>query len=249
MMASCSRKKKTPARLTDYANNGLVYDMKITTLYLLAAASLITACSKPAEDPQQVATQYWQLIQSGNTAAAEKLVSRDSLDAFQESLQPLQPGQQFMVGQSQTTVETQLTPGGRGGQASEPQVFSTVLVLEHGRWKIDARQTRIPPEPVSLEKQSRELASKLSHSLDENIDSIDHAMHEGLELLNHALKQSSNEMSESLLNAMKELNESMQRSIENMKKRRQQQSPQPTTPGAPATPDRHIDSRNGEGRI
>ena len=219
--------------------------MKTQLLYLLATATLVTACSKPAQDPQAVAEQYWQLIQNGNATAAGKLVSRDSQDAFQESIQHLKPGQRFEPGQAQTTVVTRLLPG---TDNAEPQVFSTVLVLEHGRWKIDARQTRIPPEPVSLEKQGRELAGQLSQTLDENIDSIDEAMHEGIELLNDALQQSSNEMSESLLRTMNELNEAMQRSIENMKKRRQQQSPT-RPPDSPATPGANIDPGNGEGRI
>ncbi len=199
--------------------------MKVYSALLITGTLFLSACNQPADDPEVIAKQYWRFIQAGDYAAAEQLVSTDSRSAFQAEIKNMRPVQQVELGDSKTDISTVLNPSTENPALNQP--FSTVLVLEKGKWRIDATQTLIPPEPTLAEKQRLQLAEDFSRSMQQNIDSIDDAMQNGLELLNEALRDGSREMGDSLLRGMQELNESMQRSIENMKKRKQEQSDSP----------------------
>ena len=214
--------------------------MKFYTLLLISSALLLSACNQPADDPEVIAKQYWYLMQAGDFVAAEQLVSTSSRQAFQTEIKKLQPVRQVELGHAQTDIPTVINPSIKNPAGNQP--FSTVLVLEQGKWRIDAAQTQIPPEPTLAEKQRQQLAEDFSKSMQQNMDSIDEAMHDGLKLLNEALRDGSKEMGDSLLKGMKELNESMQRSIEKLKKKRKQQE----TPEQPETP---ANNDNGEGMI
>lgn len=206
--------------------------MKI--LSILALSLVVSACTKPAQDPHTIAEQYWSHIQAGNTNAAKILVSADTRPAFEKNIATLKPVKQFTLDNTRTSITTVLIPVAPESRQTQP--FETVLVLEHGQWRIDAAKTQVP---VSPEEKAQQLSDELSKTMEHNLDSLDEAMHEGLQLLNDALRDGSRDMSESFLKGMKELNESMQRSIEQLKKHRQQQPPPASTP----------DPNKGEGVI
>lgn len=212
--------------------------MKKNYYWLIFATLFITACNQPADDPEVIAKRYWYLIQTGDYQAAEQMVSKNTRDNFQQEVKQMRTIEQVELNASQTNIRTTLNPSSQHPTLNQP--FSTVLVLEQGKWKIDAAQTQVPPERSIAEKQRQKRADEFSKSLQKNIHSIDEAMRDGLKQLNDALSTGSKDMGDSLLKAVQELNESMQESIEKMKQRKD--SNRPTEPAQP-------DTNNGEGII
>jgi mevalonate kinase len=214
-------------------------------LLLIPVALLtLTACLPTAEDPKSVADKYWQSMQTGNQAEAEKLVTINSRRYLASHKDRMATITQLDNGDARTIVSTTITTINPETGYEYEETFDTVLVMEQGQWKVDIRQTEIPPSPVARQEELDRLAEELNESMQENIESIDEAMNEGMHMLNEALQEGSKDMSESLLRLMDELNESMHESIEQMKKRRQQQleeqqQQEPTTP----------DPEKGEGMI
>ena len=183
----------------------------------------LTACLPATEDPKTVADKYWQSMQIGNHAEAEKLVtinSRRYLAAHKERMQTIT---QLDNDEARTIVSTTITTVNPETGYEYQESFNTVLVLEQGQWKVDIRQTDIPPSPIARQEELDQLAEELNESMKDNMESIDEAMNEGMHMLNEALQEGSKEMGESMLRMMDELNKSMHESIEQMKQRRQQQ--------------------------
>jgi len=214
-------------------------------LILLLTGFALAACTQPADDPKTVADKYWQLMQGGNTVAAEKLVSNESRRALQEHSKRLDNNTQIGSGKATTIVTTTITTIDPDSNFRQTQTFNTVLVLQEGKWKVDASQSQIPPAPGEKEKQMKKLADELSKSMQENVESMDDAVNQGMQLLNEALQDGSKEMGNSLLHMMNELNATMKESIEKMKKRREQQQQEKQQQADPAKPD----PRQGEGMI
>ena len=220
--------------------------MKILTLLLLLSISL-AACTQTDNDPAIVANKYWQHLQAGNLAEAEKLVSSESRQALSAHSERMASISKLDNGEAKTIVNTTITTIDPEHNVSHTQTFNTVLVLQHGQWKVDANQSQLPPPLTTKEEELKKLTEELSDSMQENIESIDEAMTQGMEMLNEALHEGSKEMGESMLQMMDELNSTMRESIEKMKQRRQQQlqeqqqqeQPQQTQP----------DPSQGEGMI
>jgi len=231
---------------------------KIMTNKLLTLATVtllsftVIACNKPAEDPKAVADKYWQLLQAGNTAEAEKLVSTNSKRAFADHTNRIGAADKLESGETKAIVSTSITRTDPNTNYSQTQTFNTVLVLEQGQWKVDVEQSHIPLSATEKEQQLKQLSDELSKSMKENMESIDEAMSHGMQMLNEALQDGSQEMGESLLEMMNELNSSMQESIEKMKQRREQQlqeqqQMQPEQAPQPKAPE--PDPAKGEGMI
>ena len=197
--------------------------MKILTTLALSLA--LVACTQPAENPKVIADKYWQLLQSGNSAEAEKLVSIASRRDFSAHTDRIDTISQLKNGETRTLVSTTITTTNSTNNFSHSQTFDTVLVLQQGEWKIDINQSPIPPSPSAREEELQKLAEELSRSMQENIDSVDETMSQGMQLLNEALREGSKEMGDSLLNMMNQLNRSMKDSIDQMKQRQKQNSP------------------------
>jgi len=195
------------------------YNISLAT----AALVLISACSQPAEDPKTVADRYWQNLQTGNDIEAEKLVSINSRKAFATHSEAIDSSTQVFNDDARTVVTTTITKIDPKTQQPYTDSFETILVLEQGKWKIDASRSIIPAAPISMHEELETLADDLSESMKENVDSLDQAMEQGLQMLDDAMQEGSKEMSESLQHLMDELNRSMQESIEKMKERREQQ--------------------------
>ncbi len=216
--------------------------MNKTGLLILALALATTACSRVAPNPQTVASEYWTQIQAGDTTAARELVSTSSRSKFDQQIKTLKPVQKFTLGNTHAVVSTTLNPSATS--PANNQSFDTMLVLENGRWRVDANRTLLPADMDSSKQQQEKLADKLSKSIQTNLDEMDKTMREGAQLLNNALRDGSRDMEQSLLKGIKQLNESMQHSIEQLKRRRQQQNPPPGK-FHPASPN----VTNGEGVI
>jgi hypothetical protein len=227
--------------------------MKIYTPILLLLSLSLAACTQPAEDPKSVADKYWQYLQDGKISEADKLVSTNSRPALSEHSGRIDKNAQLENGEAKTFVNTTITTISPDSNYKHTQTFNTVLVLEHGRWKVDIKQSQIPPSLTEKEAQLHQLADKLSESMQKNIESMDETMSQGMQMLNEALHDGSEEMGNSLLNMMNELNRTMQQSIDKMKQRREQQlqeqesqkqqpQQQPQTQPAP-------DPAKGEGMI
>ena len=212
-------------------------------LIIFFTTLLISACTPVAENPRDVAAQYWQALKRGDIETARSFVSIDSQQSFDEYL-TLPPDQQTPIGEinlgaQQTIVVTIIYP--EGNAPDDYRAFDTVMVLENGQWKIDATKSFIPPSSKPAGRELEEMAEELSESMQKNLDSMEDAMAKGMRMLNDALREGSKEMGESLLRGMEELNESMQESIEQMRKRREQQQHGETLP--PPVQD------NGEGLL
>lgn len=222
-------------------------------LLATAAIALLSACGQPAQDPRSVVDRYWQNLQTGNDIEAEKLVSINSRRAFAAHRDTVDIDTQITNEDAKTVVITTITTVDPKTRQPYTDSFETILVLEQGKWKIDAAQSIIPPAPVTMHEEFETLADDLSESMKENVDSLDQAMEQGLQMLDEAMQEGSKEMSESLQHLMDELNRSLQESIEKMKERRQQQLQeqqqkdrlQPTPQPGPSTPD----PDKGEGMI
>lgn len=216
-----------------------------TPTILLLSLSLI-ACTPTIDDPKVIADKYWQYLLAGNLSEAEKLVSRDSRQAFSVHSDRMASITQLDSGEAKTIVSTTITTLNPNSNFSHTQTFNTVLVLQDGQWKIDANQSTLPPALSASEEKRQQTTEELSDSMRKNMESIDEAMTEGMQMLNEVLSDGSKEMEQSLLHMMNELNNSMQESIDKMKQRRgQQEQAVPEQP--PQTP--QPDPRQGEGMI
>jgi hypothetical protein len=188
----------------------------------------ISACMHQANSPREVAHQYWQALKNGDTETARELVSTSSQPDFDAYLaKPADektPIGEINLGAEQTTVVTLIYP--EGNSPDDYSAFDTTLVLEDGKWKIDATQTVIP-RPLPSERELEELADQLSESMEENIESIEDAMKEGMKLLDEALREGSRDMGESMLKGMEQMNRALQESVEEMRKRREEQQTKP----------------------
>ncbi len=180
------------------------------------------------DSPRDVASQYWQALKNGDTESARNLVSKNSQQDFDNYLeQPADektPIGEIKLGSEQTTVVTIIYP--EGNTPDDYSAFDTTLVMEDGKWKIDATQTVIP-RPAPSERELDELADQLSESVQENIDSIEEAMNEGMKMLDEALREGSRDMGESMLKGMEEMNRALRESVDQMQKRREEQQPKP----------------------
>jgi len=205
----------------------------LTPIFLtLLSTFALTACAQTVEDPKIIADKYWQYLQTGNTVEAEKLLSTNSLSIFSEHTSRINENTKIDNSAAKTLVSTTITSINPETGQSHVENFNTVLVLENGQWKIDIRQSPIPPIVVSQEEKAQQLKEQLSESIQENIESLDNAMSEGMQMLNEALRDGSKEMGTSLQQLMNELNNTMQESIDKMQQRREQlkqeqQRPQP----------------------
>ncbi len=215
-------------------------------IFILLLSLTLAACIPAADDPKTVADKYWQYLQTGNTTEAKKLLSTNSHQAFSEHSSRINSNTQLENSEAKTLVTTTLTTFNPATSQSHTETFDTVLVLQQGQWKIDIKQSQIPPPPSAQEEKVQQLTEDLSESMQENIESIDDAMSEGMQTLNEALRDGSKEMGDSLLHLMNELNSTMQKSIDNMKERREQQiQEQEQEQQQPSQPD----PRQGEGMI
>ena len=202
--------------------------MKKAILAILLITVSTIACKQDADNPTDVAQQYWQALKAGDTQTARELVTTDTrsdLDAYlQLPAEQKTPLGDVNLGTEKTTVVTIAYPD--AANPEDYRAFETVLELENGQWKVDATQS-LPPKPsVPTNQELDELAEQLNESVQENIDSIEEAMNEGMQMLHEAMRQGSQDMGESLLRGMEEMNRSMQESIEQMQKRREQQEQQ-----------------------
>ena len=86
--------------------------MKQLTVILLSI--LMSACMHEAENPRDIATQYWQALKNGDTATARSLVSSDSQQAFDEYVaipaEQKKPIGEINLGAEQTTMITIIYP-------------------------------------------------------------------------------------------------------------------------------------------
>lgn len=215
--------------------------LKIISIFIASALSL-SACTQPAEDPKTIADQYWQHIQSGNTVEAEKLISVNSQQAYNENNHRKTAIEQFSNSDAITIVNTTITTINPHNNFEQTRTFDTYLVLQQGRWKVDANRTQIPPSASATEEELQKLKEELSDSMQDSIETIDEAMNQSIDMLNEALRDGSKDMGDSLLHLMNELNNSMRDSIDKMKQRRQQQLPKEPQPNQP-------DPDKGEGMI
>ncbi len=180
-----------------------------------------------AQNPKDIAQQYWQAMVNGDTEAARQYVSQDSQQAFEQTLTRIDQGMkidQVALDELNTSVVTTINPDADKPYLDQP--FETVLVLEQGKWKIDMQRTRIPPAPGELEKQLGELSQKLNRSLDQSSREMEQVFGESMRLLDELLTQGTKEMSESLLKGMEKFREAMRESAEAMRQRREQQQQQ-----------------------
>jgi hypothetical protein len=193
-------------------------------LVTLVPLLTLTACLQQAEDPREVADQYWQALKNGDTETARSLVSSNSQRAFDNYIAA--PAEErtdigeINLGTEQTTVITIIYP--EAGAPDDFETFDTVMVIEDGEWKVDAERTIIP-RPAPSDRELEELKDQLSESMEKNLESVEEAMNEGLKLLDEALREGSKDMGETMLKGMEEMNRALRESIEEMQKRREQE--------------------------
>ena len=201
--------------------------MNHSILCVLLASSFLVACQQNTDSPKQVAKKYWQALKSGDTVTTKQLVSKNTQTNLDNYL--ALPDNQKMaldeikLGEEKTTVHTtitSLTSNASQNQSASHVNFETILILEEGKWRVDASRTQIPV-PQKQETPSKD--NQLSESLQKNLDSMDEALEEGADMLNEFMQEGSKEMSDSLLKGMNKMNESLREAIEKMKQRREQQ--------------------------
>ncbi len=210
--------------------------MNTTSLLIALPLLALSACSQ-ADNPKDVADKYWQALRAGDIETARSLISAESRQAFRtfvESPENLNAVGEVDLGAQSTRVVTVLYPK---RTTDDYRAFDTLLVLENGKWKIDAEHTLVPPTGAAAASDADQTPEQLSESMQETIDSMEKSMSDGLQLLNESAREGSREMGKSLLKGMQELNRSMRESIERLRERRDRESPvqAPHAPAPPAT--------------
>jgi hypothetical protein len=200
--------------------------------FVISLTLFLSACMHQADDPRKVAEQYWQSLKNGDTVIARAMVSKTSQQAY-DDYQALPADQktpisEISLGAEQTIIATVLYPD--NSTPEKHSAFDTVLVLEDGKWKIDASQT-VTPRPPPSDRELNELADELSESMQGNINSMEEAMNDGLQMLDEALREGSRDLGESMLKGMEEMNRALRESIEELQKRREQQQTTPEGDG------------------
>lgn len=187
---------------------------------LIFTGCLIISGCMQAEDPKNVAQQYWQAMQVGNYAKARSLVSADSqgsFDDFASLPDSHKPGLSAVaLTDSHTTVTTIVNNGNTSIK------FDTVLVMQNGQWVIDAEATQIPPPRSALEQRMHNMAEQLSTAVDENMQNAEEALGEGVNLLNDLLQSGAQDLSESVNQGMNELNDSIHDAMRKLEQQRKQ---------------------------
>ncbi len=79
------------------------------TLTTLALSLTLLACTQTAENPKAIADKYWQLLQSGNTSEAEKLISIASQGDFSAHTNRIGTISQLENGEARTLISTTIT--------------------------------------------------------------------------------------------------------------------------------------------
>jgi len=185
-----------------------------------------------ADGPRDVASQYWLALKNGDTETARNLVSKNSQQNFDDYLaipaEEKVPIGEINLGAEQTTVVTLIYP--LDDTPDDYSAFDTTLVMEDGKWKIDAAHTVVPRPPPS-DRELEELAGQLSESMEDNIESIEDAMNQGMKMLDEALREGSRDMGESMLKGMEEMNRALRESIDQMQQRREEKPVKPKKDG------------------
>jgi gas vesicle protein len=196
--------------------------MKI--IFAVIGYLFISGCMQ-AEDPKEIAQQYWQAMQAGDYARARSLVStgtQPSFDAYTSMPDANKPVLSAVaLLDSQTTVATVINTGNTSAQ------FNTVLVMQNGQWVVDADKTVIPPPRSALEQRLKDMAEKLSDAMGDNAEQMEKTLGESVELLNDVLQNSAQQLSDSVGESIKQLNESIRDAMQQLEKRRQQHEPAP----------------------
>ncbi len=189
-------------------------------LLIVTGYLLVSGCMQ-AEDPKNVAQQYWQAMQAGDYAKARSLVSTNSQSSFDDFANP--PGSHkpelnaVALTASRTTVTTIINNGNTSAQ------FDTVLVMQNGQWVVDVGATQIPPPRSALEQRMKDMVEQLSNAVDDNMQTMEETLGESVNLLNDLLQSGAQELSESVTQGMNELNNSIHDAMRKLEKRRQQQ--------------------------
>jgi len=174
-----------------------------------------------AEDPKEIAQQYWQAMQAGDYARARSMVSPDSQPGFDEYASKPVDSKPMLSAvallDSQTIVPTVINIGNTSTQ------FNTVLVLHDGQWLVDADKSVIPPPRSELEQRLQDMTEQLSAAMNDSAEQMEKALGEGVDLLNEVLQNRSQELSDSITRSMKQLNESIRNGIQKLEQRRQQE--------------------------
>lgn len=190
----------------------------------LTGLLFISGCTQ-AEDPKVIAQQYWQAMQSGDYKKARSLITADSQSAFDEyALLPEsnKPSLQAVaLVDSQTTVTTLINTSDSSLQ------FNTVLVMQDGKWRIDAKASEIPPPDSALEQRLNDMAEHLSGIVDSNVEQMEQALGQSMQMLDELLQSGAEELSESVNDSVNQLNDSIQEAMRKLEQRRQQQHPAP----------------------
>ena len=182
------------------------------------ASILISACTQ-SEDPKIIAQQYWLAMQAGDYAKARTMVAANSLVDFDEytSMPDIHKSSLDAVTllDSHTTVATVINSGNSSAH------FDTVLVMQEGKWYIDAAATNIPPPRTALEQRLDDMAEQLSDVMDSSAAQLE----EGMDMLNDLLHSGSQELNDSVGNSIDRLNESILEAMRKLEERRQQPVP------------------------
>jgi DNA anti-recombination protein RmuC len=196
--------------------------MKI--MIAIVGCLFISGCMQ-AQDPKEVAQQYWQAMQAGDYARARAMVSTSTQSSFDEYANMPDANKPVLSAvallDSQTIVPTVINTGNTSAQ------FNTVLVMQNGQWVIDADKTVIPPPRSELEQRMKDMAEQLSDAMDDGAEQMEKTLGEGVELLNDVLQNSSHKLCESVGESLKQLNDSIRDAMNKLKQQRQQQETDP----------------------
>jgi flagellar biosynthesis/type III secretory pathway protein FliH len=198
------------------------------TLLIVASALLLVNGCMQAEDPKNVAQQYWQAMQAGDTTTARTLVSAESQAAFDEYAALPDENKITLNAVALTESRTVVTTIINSGNTSKQ--FDTVLVLQNGQWVVDADQSRVPAPPTDIEKHLNEMADKFSSTAEKNLDQLEESLDEGMQMLDKFMQEGSKEMGESFNKGMKDFNKSLNEALEKLKQRREKEQAPPPAP-------------------
>lgn len=201
--------------------NGVV--MKIfSRLFIVMFALALGACTSPVEKPNDVATAFWEAVQSKKLDAAKQYVTWNSakhLNYFTDERMKISSFEFTDIVEKKDiiTIDTVVVIE-RKDKDNLRLPTKTVLVKTEGFWRVELKQTLA----AVLERSADKFASQLNQFFQQGMSEIDKALAESLGELSGSLEQGAKELGAALEENAVELSNSLkqfQRELEQPKEK------------------------------
>jgi hypothetical protein len=162
---------------------------------LLAALSLLAACTGGGEDAVTVADNFWTALQNQDLETAKSYATEDTRESLTINEQASDQEVEVTLGEAteengETTVETTIQTSGEGSSMTMP--MRTILVMESGAWKVDVDRTMMSMFGGAM----GEMMEGMKGAMEGMGEAMAEGMEEGMKETGETVQDSSEEMAE-----------------------------------------------------